>query len=87
MSTREHGFNVSAPDAWKWGRILFKRFWHSGFNARLHMQTWEGNYSFAPGEAFNGLHYQQDAENPMKTEVRGSWFATPDDTRVHLALQ
>ena len=61
-----HGFNVSEPDARKWGRILFKRLWLSGFNARLHMLTWEGNYNWT-GNWANGLHYQHDAWYAQRT--------------------
>ena len=46
--------------------------------------------SFARKRSFRGRNrhpLQLDAENPMKTGFRGSRFATPDATQVHLALQ
>lgn len=62
-----HGFNVSMAEAQAWGRIVFKRLWLSGSNARFHMLTWEGNYSYLPGETFNGLHYQHDVWYALRT--------------------
>ena len=85
-----HGFNVSLEDARKWGRILFKRFWHSGFNARFHMLTWEGNYSLAPGETFNGLHYQHDVWYAQRTGgalKRYVEAAQPDSSKRILMTQ
>lgn len=61
-----HGFNVSESDAHAWGSELFKRLWQSGSNARFWMFTWAGDYNWL-GAAFNGLHYQQDVYQALKT--------------------
>ena len=85
-----HGFNVSLDDARNWGRILFKRFWHSGLNARFHMLTWEGNYSILPGERFNALHYQHDVWYALRTGgalKRYIEAAQPDSTKRVLMTQ
>lgn len=61
-----HGFNVSEADAHAWGSEVFKRLWQSGSNARFWMFTWSGDYNWL-GDAFNGLHYQQDVYQALKT--------------------
>ena len=61
-----HGFNVSEADAHAWGSEVFKRLWQSGSNARFWMFTWSGDYNWLGG-AFNGLHYQQDVYQALKT--------------------
>lgn len=61
-----HGFNVSESDAHAWGAEVFKRLWQSGSNARFWMFTWSGDYNWL-GSAFNGLHYQQDVYQALKT--------------------
>ena len=61
-----HGFNVSEPDAHKWGDSMFKWFWLSGSNARFNMVTWTGNYHWT-GDWANGLHYQQNVYQALKT--------------------
>lgn len=61
-----HGFNVSESDAHAWGSEVFKRLWQSGSNARFWMFTWSGDYNWL-GNAFNGLHYQQDVYQALKT--------------------
>ncbi len=61
-----HGFNVSESEAHAWGSEVFKRLWQSGSNARFWMFTWSGDYNWL-GDAFNGLHYQQDVYQALKT--------------------
>lgn len=61
-----HGFNVSEADAHAWGSEVFKRLWQSGSNARFWMFTWSGDYNWL-GAFFNGLHYQQDVYQALKT--------------------
>ena len=61
-----HGFNVSEPEARAWGAEVFKRLWQSGSNARFWMFTWSGDYNWL-NAAFNGLHYQQDVYQALKT--------------------
>ena len=61
-----HGFNVSESEAHAWGSEVFKRMWQSGSNARFWTFTWSGDYNWL-GSAFNGLHYQQDVYQALKT--------------------
>ena len=61
-----HGFNVTESDAHAWGSEIFKRLWQSGSNARFWMFTWAGDYNWL-GNAFNGLHYQQDVYQALET--------------------
>ena len=61
-----HGFNVSEADAHAWGSEVFKRLWQSGSNVRFWMFTWSGDYNWL-GDAFNGVHYQQDVYQALKT--------------------
>lgn len=61
-----HGFNVAELEAHAWGAEVFKRLWQSGSNARFWMFTWSGDYNWL-GDAFNGLHYQQDVYQALKT--------------------
>lgn len=64
-----HGFNVNIDGAKAWGSEIFKRLWQSGSNARFHMVTWTGNYSWAPGDTFNGLHYQHNVWYAQRTSA------------------
>ena len=61
-----HGFNVSEDEAHMWGDAVFKRLWLSGVRARFHMLTWNGNYNWT-GNWANGLHYQQDVYQALRT--------------------
>jgi len=62
-----HGFNVNAENARAWGAEVFKRLWQAGSNVRFHVLPWNGNYSWAPGDAFNGLHYQHNVWFAQRT--------------------
>ena len=62
-----HGFNVDAESARAWGSEVFKRLWQSGSNARFHILPWHGDYSWTPGNLFNGLHYQHNVWYAQRT--------------------
>ena len=62
-----HGFNVDAQAARAWGAEIFKRLWQSGSNARFHILPWHGDYSWSPGNLFNGLHYQHNVWYAQRT--------------------
>ena len=62
-----HGFNVDAEAARAWGSEVFKRLWQSGSNARFHILPWHGDYSWSPGNIFNGLHYQHNVWYAQRT--------------------
>ena len=61
-----HGFNVSESDSHAWGAEVFKRLWQSGARIRFWSLTWSGDYNWL-GSVFNGLHYQQDVYQALKT--------------------
>ena len=62
-----HGFNVSESDARAWGSEVFKRLWQAGSNAHFHILPWRGDYSWLPGDRFNGVHYPHDVWFALRT--------------------
>ena len=84
-----HGFNVSESEAHAWGSEVFKRLWQSGSNARFWMFTWSGDYNWI-SHWFNGLHYQQDVYQALKTGAALKAFveeAQPDSSKRILMTQ